>query len=417
MKSVYILGVYSTKIQRWPEKGHRDLVREAYLGVLEDAQLESGEVIDSVWSGNNQMHYFGQKAIRGQVTMLPLIEEGLLPSRVSMCNVEGGCATGSLALQCAWRDILSGQSQVALAIGFDKLFIPNDPVATYGQFKEGYDCLTPDWWHKSYEDVAKMIGSSIEFDAPGRSVAMDTYGMQAKYHMWKHGSTQHQLAIIGAKNHCNGALNPKAQYQFKMTPEDVLQDREVSWPLTRSMCAPIGDGAAAAILCSEEFYNNLPEKVKVRAVKIAGCGLTSGRLRKPEEPSLSYYAAKRAYEVAGIKPEDIDLAEVHDATAFSEIYQAEMMGFCPVGEGGKLAEAGETQIGGRIPINTSGGLISKGHPIGATGLSMTYELVTQLRGEADQRQVKDPEFALLENGGGVIGLEEACCNVIIFQRI
>ena len=195
-----------------------------------------------------------------------------------------------------------------------------------------------------------------------------------------------------------------------------MEDRLISWPLTRSMCAPIGDGAAAALLCSDEFLKELPSSVQSRAVKIRASTLTSGKVRDYDEPSLSKVAADRAYAMAGVKPSDVDVAEVHDATSFCEIYQAEMLGFCPVGEGGPFVESGATSLGGQIPINTSGGLVSKGHPIGATGLSMIYELVNQLRGNAGPRQVKGARLALQENGGGLASLEEAVCSVVILEK-
>jgi acetyl-CoA acetyltransferase len=245
---------------------------------------------------------------------------------------------------------------------------------------------------------------------------MDTYSVQARYHMWKHGTTAEQIATGAAKNHNYGALNPKAQYRFEQTVEQVLNDRMISPPLTRAMCAPIGDGAAAAILCSKDFLKNLPSKIQNRAVKVGASILTGGKYRDLDEPSLSKVAADRAYRATGIGPNDINLAEVHDATSFCEIFQAEMLGFCPIGQGGKLVESGETGPGGKIPINTSGGLVSKGHPVGATGLSMIYELATQLRNEAGPRQVPNAEFAIQENGGGVIGFEEAACSVIILGK-
>jgi acetyl-CoA acetyltransferase len=151
-------------------------------------------------------------------------------------------------------------------------------------------------------------------------------------------------------------------------------------------------------------------------VKIKASAFTGGKYKKFDEPSLCYVAAKKAYEMSGIKPVDIDLAEVHDATSFGIIYQAEMMGFCEMGKGGQFVESGGPSIKGATPMNTSGGLVSKGHPVGATGVSMVYELVTQLRGEAGLRQVKNAEFALQENGGGVIGTEEAACSVVILQK-
>ena len=240
--------------------------------------------------------------------------------------------------------------------------------------------------------------------------------MQAQYHMWKYGTTQRQIAVGGSKNHNFGARNPKAQYQFELTVDQVLEDRLISYPLTRAMCAPIGDGAAAAVLCSGDYLKSLPSSVQSRAVKVKASVLTGGKYRAFDEPGLSRPAAQRAYALAGLGPEDIDVAEVHDATSFCEIYQAEMLGFCPIGQGGPFIESGATRLDGKIPINTSGGLVSKGHPVGATGLSMIYELSTQLRGEAGSRQVKNAALALQENGGGVIGFEEAACSVIILEK-
>ncbi|MCC8142087.1 MAG: thiolase family protein [Lachnospiraceae bacterium] len=415
-KPVYVLGSFTTPIKKWPDKSHKELVRDAYLGCLEDAGFQNGDEIQTIWCGSAMMASWDQNMIRGQVVITPLVEDGLLPERLPLYNVEGGCATGSLAFHGAWRDIQAGLSHCSLAVGFEKVYIPDNPELTFSQFNSGIDQQDPEKWMAIYQDMAQITGSTFE-TGPGRSMFMDTYAMQAKYHMWKYGTTQRQIAIAAAKNHCNGALNPKAQYRFKMTPEEVLEDRLVSYPLTRSMCAPVADAAACAILISEEFYKNLPSAVQERCVEIAAACLTSGKYRGYDEPSLSYVAAKQAYEMAGIGPQDIDCAEVHDATAFGEIYQAEMMQFCPIGEGGKLVEAGETAIGGRIPINTSGGLISKGHPIGATGLSMINELVTQIRGEAGERQVKGAEFALQENGGGVVGIEESACSLLIFRKV
>ena len=186
----------------------------------------------------------------------------------------------------------------------------------------------------------------------------------------------------------------------------------------RSVMVPVdfSDGSAAALLCSENYLKGLPSEIRQRAARVSASVLCGGKYRDPDEPSLSKVAAYKAYAMAGIGPQAIDVAEVHDATSFCEIYQVEMLGFCPIGEGGPFVESGATRLDGQIPVNTSGGLVSKGHPVGATGLSMIYELVTQLRGEAADRQVKEPEFALQENGGGVMGLEEAACSVIILQK-
>ena len=187
--------------------------------------------------------------------------------------------------------------------------------------------------------MGEMVGSEFK---PGddRTIFMDTYAMQAKWHMWKYGTTQEQIAVGAAKNHNYGALNDKAQYRFQMTPQSVMEDRPVSYPLTRAMCAPIGDGAAAALLCSAEYLEKLPAAVKERAIKIAGVGFSGGKYRSLDEPGLTRAASDKAYKMAGLGPQDIDVAEVHDATSFCEIYQCEMLRFCPEGEGGKFVEFG-----------------------------------------------------------------------------
>jgi acetyl-CoA acetyltransferase len=242
---------------------------------------------------------------------------------------------------------------------------------------------------------------------------MDFYGAGARMHMKAYGTTQRQLAVIAAKAHNNSVLNPLAQYTFPQTVEQVMQDRIVSYPLTRAMCAPIGDGAAAAILCSENF---LKKHSSSRAVLVRASILRSGvRVGKPND--VTARASKAAYEQAGLGPEDIHVVEVHDATAFGELVQSEEMGFCPKGEGGPFAESGATALDGKIPINPSGGLISRGHPIGASGLAQMYELVTHLRGEAGKRQVKNSRIAMTENGGGTIGNGEAAMTIHILEKV
>jgi len=415
MKDVYIIGAASTRFHKWPDKSFKDLTREAYEEVLADAGLPDGEKIDFAYFGNCAMHHWGQGLIRGQVCFLPLINQGRFPERTPIINVEGACATGSMALHGAWKDVLSGQSHLALALGVEKIFIPDNPALTFALFDDALDNFDRQDLDAVYQGVAARCGRTFQ-PGPDRTVFMDTYAMQACYHMWRYGTTQRQIAAGAAKNHHHATMNPKAQYRFEVPLDKVLADRVISYPLTRSMCAPIGDGAAAALLCSPEFLVELPATVQARAVKIKASALTSGKFRGYDEPSLSHVAAQRAYAMAGVEPGDIDVAEVHDATSFCEIYQAEMLGFCPLGQGGPLVESGATALGGSIPINTSGGLVSKGHPIGATGLSMIHELCAQLRGEAGPRQVAGARLALQENGGGVVSLEEAACSVVILEK-
>jgi len=415
VKDVYVIGSYSTQFKKWIDKSMKDLTRDTYLGVLKDAAMKDGRDIEFAWFGNCAMgNLWEQDIVRGHVCMSPLVEDGLFPERVPLINVEGACATASMAFHGAWKDILSGQCDVSLAMGVDK-FYHEDLARVLNAYEHGIDRLDKERLVQEYEEVARECGRTFKL-GNNRTIFMDTYAMQACWHMWKWGTTQEQIAIAASKNHHNGSLNPKAQYQFEVPVEKVLEDYLVSYPLTRSMCAPIGDGGAAAILCSEDYLKELSPEVKERAVNISASVLSSGKHRKIAEPSLSKWAADRAYEMADIAPEDIDVAEVHDATSFCEIYQAEMLGFCPVGEGGRFIQSGATKIDGSIPINTSGGLVSKGHPVGSTGLSMIYEIVTQLRGEAGPRQVPHARIGLTENGGGVVSTEEYACCITILEK-
>jgi acetyl-CoA acetyltransferase len=413
--AVYIIGTSCTPFRRWPDKGFKELTREAYLGAVQDAGLADPQVIEAAWFGNCVMHYWGQPLVRGNVSFIPLVREGLFRDRAPVINVEGACATGSLALSGAYKEIRAGDADLTVAVGVEKLYDPVNPAGILPEFGKGADQLDPQEWIAHYTQIGERLGQPFE-PAPDRSVAMDTYSMQARLHMKLYGTTREQIAAACAKSHTNGSLNPLAQYRFAMTPEQVLADRMVSDPLTRAMCAPVGDGAAAAVLCSERFLAKLPGAVRERAVKIRALALSGGKYRGEREAGLSRAAADRAYQAAGLSPDDIDVAEVHDATSFCELYQTEMMRFCPDGHGGPFAASGATALDGRIAVNPSGGLVSKGHPIGATGLSMCHELATQLRGEAGERQVRGAHYGLQQNGGGIIGLEEALCAVAIYER-
>lgn len=414
--SAYIIGLSCTKFQKRPEDTFKDLSREAYVGVLADAGLENGAEIENAWFSNCGMGTFGQRNIRGQVCFTPLVREGLFPERVPMINVEGGCASATMAFHGAWKDVLSGQAQLSLAIGVEKTF-DRDPDKVKELFEGGIDAFDPQEWMSYYTKAGEQAQMPFVPNAGGGTLFMDTYAMQAAYHMKKHGTTARQLAIAASKSHANGARNPLAQYQFEVSVDAVLNDRPISGPITRSMCAPIGDGAAAALVCSEAFLAGQSRQVQERAVKIRASVLTGGKYRALDEPSLSHIAAQRAYKSAGLTPSDIDLVEVHDATSFGEIYQAEMLGFCEFGEGGRFIESGDAHPNGRHPFNLSGGLVSKGHPVGATGLSMLFEIASQLRGEAGPRQLSNARLGLAENGGGVIGFDEAACAITILEAL
>ncbi|WP_279244692.1 thiolase family protein [Candidatus Litorirhabdus singularis] len=414
MTGVYVIGAVSTSFGKRPEDSIKALTREVYLQVMQDADAITASEIESCWFGNCGMWTDQQGSIRGQVALTPLVREGLFPERVPVTNVEGGCATASMAFNGACKDIMSGTTDVSLALGVEKTYFPDNPEKTNLLYCGGIDQYDPQEWEEYYRNAGAEAGKAFE-PAPDRTIFMDTYAMQASYHMKRYGTTAEQIAVAAAKNHCYGALNPRAQYRFKMTAQEVLADRPVTAPLTRAMCAPVGDGAAAALLVSEKVFKRLPGSVQARAVRVAATTLSGGKYRTLEEPGLSKFAARKAYAQAGIRPADIDVAEVHDATSFCEIYQSEMLEFCDEGEGGAFIESGATGPGGQLPINTSGGLVSKGHPVGATGLSMIAELTEQLRREAGARQVDGARYALAENGGGVMGFDEAACSVIILE--
>ncbi|MFO7963454.1 MAG: thiolase family protein [Desulfobacterales bacterium] len=406
-KNVYIIGVGMIKFGKYLEKGIKVLTGEALDEVFKDSGLSKSDIEAAWFSNTGWGMYTFQHSIRGQVA---LTANGI--DKLAVTNVENACASGSTALHGAWTAIKAGLYDCALAIGVEKLY-DEDRVKVMKGFMAGTDveevtARIEKWQKEEQERKAKTGG---EEKKGGHSVFMDFYAAGARSHMEKYGSTQRQLAVIAAKAHNNSTLNPKAQYTFPMTVDEVMADRQVAYPLTRAMCAPIGDGAAAAIVCSEAF---LKKHGAGRAVKIRASVLKSGTRTGAND--VSYRASKSAYEQSGMGPEDIDMLEVHDATAFGELVQMEALGFCPEGEGGKYAESGATALDGKTPVNPSGGLIARGHPIGASGLAQIYELVTQLRGEAGKRQVPRHRTAMTENGGGTVGNGEASMTVHILEK-
>lgn len=412
---VYIIGVGMTKFGKYYEKSIKQMTGEALELVLKDCGLTRDDIEAAWFSNTGWGMYTFQHSIRGQVA---LSANGL--DRIPITNVENACASGSTALHGAWTAIKAGLYDCVLAIGTEKLY-DEDRVKVMRGFMAGTDveemmqrmAKFAEEEQARKEKEAKEKGVEVAQEkAGGHSVFMDFYAMGARMHMKKYGSTQRQLAVIAAKAHNNSTLNPLAQYTFPQTVEQVLADREVAYPLTRAMCAPIGDGSAAAIICSERFLKKHPSK---RAVRIKASVLKSGN--RTGENDISQRAATVAYKVAGVGPEDVHVIEVHDATAFGEIHQMEALGFCPEGEGGIFAETGATALTGKIPVNPSGGLISRGHPIGASGLAQVHELVTQLRGEAGKRQVKNPRIAMAENGGGTLGIGEAAMTIHILEKM
>jgi acetyl-CoA acyltransferase len=420
---VYIVGVSMIKFGKHLDLGIKQLTGQALDLVLKDAGLEMKD-LEAAWFSNTGWGISAyQHGIRGQVA---LSANGL--DKIPMTNVENACASGSTAFHNGWAAIKAGIYNCVLAIGAEKMYFvvdPKDRTRSFEGFISGTDVEETRAMMEKQKEAARLKKEQMEREARekgeeikeepkgGHSIFMDFYGAGARRHMKEYGTTQRQLAIIAAKAHNNSVLNPLAQYTFPQTVEQVMEDRVVSFPLTRAMCAPIGDGAAAAILCSEGF---LKKHSAGRAVLVRASVLKSGtRAGSPND--ICARASQAAYAQAGLGPEDIQVVEVHDATAFGELVQTEDMGFCPKGEGGPFAESGATALDGRIPVNPSGGLISRGHPIGASGLAQMYELVTHLRGEAGKRQVKNPTIAMAENGGGTLGNGEAAMTIHILEKV
>jgi acetyl-CoA acetyltransferase len=415
MRDVFVIGSSMTRFAKHLDRSVKDLVREAVEGALADAELPK-EDLQAGWFSNSLWGYHSdQHCIRGQVALRPLGIEG-----IPISNVENACAGASTALHQAWMGVASGLYDCALALGAEKLY-DEDRLKTFNAYMTGFDMENVD------EQIASWANTvdGLDFDVPveedpegagtTRSPFMDLYAGWCRWHMATYGTTQRQLAVVASKNHFHSSMNPFAQFQKDMSVEEVLGGRLVTWPITVPMCAPVGDGSAAAVVCSRDFLKRLkaPRPVKILA-SVLGSG--TGRPLSDEQNDIGVRMSRKAYEIAGVGPQDINVAEVHDATAFGELHQTEALGFCPMGQGGPLAESGATRLGGRIPINTSGGLESRGHPVGASGLGQIYELVTQLRHEAGARQVENCRLALAENGGGNIGFEEAAMCIHILEK-
>ena len=407
LDDVYIVGVGMTPFGKLFHHSVKSLTEAAVTAALKDGQVVL-EALQAIYFANTGQGVLeNQHLVRGQIALRAMGVE-----QTPVINVENACASASSAFQSACLAVASGQVETALAVGVEKMVI-EDRARMFSLFDCAWDVTTAS---ENMARLSALVTPPEELDASGvRSLFMDIYALLARFHMDHFGTTQEQLALVSAKNHNHSVLNPLSQYRDAISVDQVLAAKMVSWPLTLPMCSPVSDGAAAAVVVSGSL---LSEDQRRRAVRVRACemGIGSDRPAEAFDRHLCRIAAQRAYERAGVGPEDMDLAEVHDATAFAEIQQTENLGFCEIGDGGRLAASGATALGGRIPVNPSGGLQSKGHPIGATGLAMIHELVVQLRGEAGGRQVADARMGIAENGGGFHGYEEAVAAITILER-
>jgi acetyl-CoA acetyltransferase len=364
------------KFGRFPERSVPDLGAEAALLALDDAGLKIQD-IEAMWCGN----LFQASGMVGQRILQQIGQTG-----IPVVNCANACATGATAFRDAWISVKAGLYDCVLAVGVEQMGkgLLGSGAASTGIPTEG------------------LLGSNT------MPAVFATAGME---HSRKYGTTFEQFAKISVKNHHHSTLNPKAMYQIE-TPLDVVMNAEmISYPNTKLMCSVNVDGSAAAVIVSEKKAKEMgmSRAVRIKASILASDPYTETGTAMPDINQCTRLAVKNAYEMAGVGPNDIDLCELHDCFATAEMLHYENLGFCGDGEAGRLIDEGETQLGGRIPVNCSGGLLSKGHPLGATGIANIYEVSTHLRGEADKRQVENARLGMTH----VIGLGSACAIHIL----
>jgi len=372
MTDAYIVGVDMIKFGRFPDKTVPQIGAESALMALDDCGLQIQDM-EALYCGN-----LGQaSAMVGQRVLQEIGQTG-----IPVVNVSNACATGATAFREAWASVKAGLYDCVLAVGVEQMGkgLLGGAGGKTGIPKEG------------------LLGSGT------MPAVFAEAGME---HARKHGTTFEQFAKVSVKNHHHSTLNPKAMYQIETPLEEVMNAEMISYPNTKLMCSVNVDGSAAAVICSESKARELG--LMKRAIKVRASVLTSDPWQErdlvmPDVNSCTRKAAKAAYEMAGIGPEDVDLVELHDCFATAEILHYENLGICGDGEAGKLIDDGDVALGGRIPVNVSGGLLSKGHPLGATGIANIYEVSTHLRGEAGARQVEGAKIGLTH----VIGLGSAC---------
>ena len=371
MSDVYVLGVDMIKFGRFPDRTVPDLGAEAALLALDDAGLTIDNM-EAFYCGN-----LGQaNAMVGQRILQEIGQTG-----IPVVNCSNACATGATAFREAWTSIKAGLYDVVLAVGVEQMGtgLLGGSGGGKGIPKEG------------------LLGSGT------MPAVFAEAGME---HSRQYGTTFEQFAKISVKNHHHSTMNPKARYQIETPLDEVMNAEMISYPNTKLMCSVNVDGAAAAVLVSEKKAKELGmgRSVRVKASVLTSDPYQERDLVMPDVNSCTRKAAKEAYEMAGLGAEDIDLVELHDCFATAEMLHYENLGLCEDGEAGRLIDDGEVELGGRVPVNVSGGLLSKGHPLGATGIANIYEVCTHLRGEAGERQVEGAKIGLTH----VIGLGSAC---------
>lgn len=389
MENTFVAGVGMHPFGRFLDKNLKELTQYAVWEAIEDAGINPNNIEIAYFSNTLAGALNDQHSSRGQIF---LRHAGF--SEIPIINIENACAGGATAFQQANLAVASGQVDVALAIGSEKMFVGDNKktIAALG----------------SAADVELSAGQGIQFTA--------LYAFKALDYMEKYGATTYHFAKVSEKNSMNASLNPNAQYKTKLSLEDVLNSRMIANPLTLYMCSPIADGSAAAIIVNEKTAKQLGKDT----VKVKGGILKSGKATKIENTPIVTKAANQLYTLTGVSPKEIDLVEVHDAAVSIEFDHIEDLGFVEKGTAFQEIEKGTFNLNGKIPVNTSGGLTSKGHPVGATGIAQIIEITRQLRGEAQNRQVKSsrdlPKVGLALNTGGRVEEDRSAIAITMLSR-
>lgn len=426
----HVVGTGMTRFGFAPETTVRSLATAAVDEALADAGIGASDVEMVVFANAGEGVLTGQEMIRGQVVFR---HHGF--GGIPIMNVENACASGSTALQVASMAVATGAAEVVLAVGAEKLTNP-DKRRTMAVFSAAVDFdEMPTLRDQVRRDLlgidaeeAGGVGEPSEPGEPGeigrggrstgggrpQSALMAVYAATARRFFARGGGSVEDAAAVAVKNRAHAASNPRAQFCEPLTTEQVLSSRMIADPLRLLMCSPVADGAAAVVLCSEERARWLAAE---RPVRIDASVLRSGGSGDIERNGAVRRAAVAAYEAAGVGPSDLDVVEVHDAAAPAELLTYEQLGLCEAGGAPSLLASGATRLGGRCPVNPSGGLLSRGHPVGATGLAQVVELVDQLRRRCGPRQVDGARLALAQNSGGHLSGEEAVAVVTILSRV
>lgn len=392
MEKAYVIGIGMHPFGRFLDKSIKELTRHAVWEAISDAGIDPHRIEIAYFSNSFAGALSGQHSVRGQIY---LRDAGF--TEIPIINIENACASGSTAFQQACLSVTSGQADIALAVGVEKMFVGDTPRTISALASAG--------------DVEAMKGQGLQFTA--------LYALKALSYMEKYGATPYHFAKVAEKNSANASLNPYAQFRKKLSVEDVLNSRMIADPLTLFMCSPIADGSAAVIVASERVAKQLGRRAQIQ---VKGSVLKSGQMHHPnvKNPSITTKAAKELYEKTGIGPSDIQMLEVHDAASSVEFDHVEDLGLIPHGTAFREVELGTFHISGKLPMNMSGGLTSKGHPVGATGLAQIVEIAKQLRGEAKERQVyvngELPQTGLSLNTGGRVEDDRAAYAISILTR-